>query len=70
MEQGPRPTPQNYRRTFITPPTLRRVDLAFSERQRALSRLGDIWIPKSAISSNHFVQLYIPGVEDLFQAGD
>jgi hypothetical protein len=33
-------------------------------------RLGDIWIPKLVISPNHFVRLYIPGVEDLFQVGD
>jgi hypothetical protein len=33
-------------------------------------RLGDIWVPKLAMSPNHFVRLYIPGVEDLFQVGD
>jgi len=33
-------------------------------------RLGDIWIPKLVVSPNHFVKLYIPGVEDLFQVGD
>jgi hypothetical protein len=33
-------------------------------------RLGDVWIPKSAVSPNHFVRLYIPSVEDLFQTGD
>jgi hypothetical protein len=33
-------------------------------------RLGDIWIPKSTPSANHFPRLYIPRVEDLFQAGD
>jgi len=43
-------------------------DLA--ERQASIPRLGDIWIPKSAISPNHFVRLYIPGVEDLYQEGD
>ncbi len=32
--------------------------------------VGDIWIPKLAVSPNHFVRLYIPGVEDLFQEGD
>ncbi len=42
----------------------------FAERQSSVSRLGDIWIPKSALSPNHFVRLYIPGVEDLFQEGD
>jgi len=33
-------------------------------------RLGDIWIPKSTPSANHFPRFYIPGVEDLFQTGD
>jgi hypothetical protein len=39
MEQGPRPTHQNYIRAFTIPPTLRRVDPAFSEIHRALPRL-------------------------------
>jgi len=42
----------------------------FVERQCSVPRLGDVWIPKSAVSPNHFVRLYIPGVEDLFQEGD
>jgi hypothetical protein len=46
------------------------VDPAYSARQSALPRLEDIWIPKSAASLNHFVRLFIPGIEDLFQAGD
>jgi len=33
-------------------------------------RLGDIWIPKLVASPNHFVRLYILGVENLFQVGD
>jgi len=49
---------------------LRRVAPAYAERQRALTRLRDIWIPKSAASPNHFVRLYILGVEDLFQEGN
>ncbi len=35
-----------------------------------MSRLGDIWVPKSPVSPNHFPRLYIPGVEDLFEVGD
>ncbi len=35
-----------------------------------MPRLGDIWVPKLAVSPNHFVKLYIPDVEDLFQVGD
>jgi hypothetical protein len=46
------------------------VDSAFSEQQQALRRLGDIWIPKAAISPNHFVRLFIPSIENLFQVGD
>jgi len=41
-----------------------------AERQANIPRLGDIWIPRSAISPNHFVRLYILGVEDLYQEGD
>jgi hypothetical protein len=70
MEQGGGHQPQNYRATFTSPPILRKVAPAYSEKQRALPRLGDIWVPKSVASPNHFVQLYILGVEDLFQEGD
>ncbi len=70
MEQGPGPAHQSHRRVSSTPPTLRRVAPALSERPRAIPRLGDIWVPKSEISPNHFVRLFIPGIEDLFQVGD
>ncbi len=70
MEQGPGHAPQNFKSTFTSPPILRRVAPAFSERQCVIPRLGDIWVPKAAMSPNHFVRLYIPGVEDLFQARD
>ncbi len=61
---------QYYRHSTITPRTLRRITLVFAERQRSVPRLGDIWIPKLVASPNHFVRLYIPSVEDLFQVGD
>jgi len=70
MEQGGGHRPQSYRPNFISPPILRRVAPLYAERQCGLPKLGDIWIPKSAVSPNHFVRLYIPGVEDLFQEGD
>ncbi len=35
-----------------------------------MPRLGDVWVPKLAMSPNHFIRLYIPSVEDLFQTGD
>ncbi len=43
---------------------------SFAEKQRSVPRLGDIWIPKSVVSPNHFARFYIHGVEDLFQIGD
>jgi len=49
---------------------LHRVTPSFAERHRNVPRLGDIWVPKSAVSPNHFTRFYIPGVEDLFQIGD
>jgi hypothetical protein len=70
MEQGDGHQPQNYKRNTITLPTLCRVTPLFVERQRSVPRLGDIWIPKLVVTPNHFVRLYIPGVEDLFQVGD
>jgi hypothetical protein len=70
MEQGGGHQPHNYRPNSTIPPTLRRVSPIFAERQRNVPRVGDIWIPKLAMSPNHFVRLYILGVEDLFQEGD
>jgi len=70
MEQRDGCQPQNYRRNSTTPPILCRITPLLVERQRSVPRLGDIWIPKLAVLPNHFVRLYIPGVEDLFQVGD
>jgi len=49
---------------------LRRVSASLPEMQCCVPRLGDIWVPKSAVSPNHFTRFYIPGVEYLFQIGD
>jgi len=70
MEQGGGCRPQSYRPNSTSPPILRRVTPLFAKRQRGVPRLGDIWIPKIDVSPNHFVRLYIPGVEDLFQEGN
>jgi len=70
MEQGDGHQPQNYRCNSTTPPILRRVTPSFVERQSSVPGLGDIWVPKLAVSPNHFVRLYIPSVEDLFQVGN
>jgi hypothetical protein len=67
MEQGGGRRPQHYKPNFTIPPILRRVSPIFAERQHSVSKVSDIWIPKLAVSPNHFVRLYIPGVEDLFQ---
>ncbi len=70
MDQGDGCQSQSSRLNTITPRTLRRVEPSFSERQCSVPRIGDIWIPRFAVSPNHFVRLYISGVEGLFQAGD
>jgi hypothetical protein len=54
----------------ISLPTLRKVNPEFAERQSSIPRVGDVWIPRSEISPNHFIRLYVPGVEDLFAEGD
>jgi len=66
MEQGGGHAPRNFRTASTSPPTLRRVAPDLAKRQCSVPRLGDIWIPRSEVSPNHFVRLYIPGVEDLF----
>jgi hypothetical protein len=70
MEQEGGRQPHIYRPNSTSPPILRRISPMFAERQRGIPRLGDIWVPRTAVSPNHFVRLYIPGVEDLFQEGD
>jgi hypothetical protein len=49
---------------------LRRISVSLPKRQSSVPRLGDVWVPKSAVSPNHFTRFYIPGIEDLFQVGD
>jgi hypothetical protein len=70
METGGGPQSRIFRGNITTPPTLRRVAPEFAERQHSVPRLGDIWISRSEVSPNHFVRLYILGVQDLFQVGD
>jgi hypothetical protein len=70
MEQEDGTQPQSYRHNTTTPRTWRRIIPSPAERSRSVPRIGDIWIPKLAMSPNHFVRLYILGVEDLFQVGD
>jgi hypothetical protein len=70
MEQGDGGRPHNYKGNITTPHTLRRVSPSVPERQCSVPRIGDNWIPKLFASPNHFIKLYIPSVEDLFQNGD
>jgi hypothetical protein len=70
MEQGGGHRPQNRRPNSTSPLILSRVTPLFTKKQRSVPRLGDIWVPKIVVSPNHFVRLYIPGVEDLFREGD
>jgi hypothetical protein len=70
MEQTDGYPSHSYKRSTTTSHTLRRVTPIFAERQRSVPRLGDLWIPKSSVSPNHFPRFYILGVEDLFQVGD
>jgi hypothetical protein len=70
METGGGHAPPNSSPVSISLPTLRRVSPEFAERQSSIPRVGDVWIPKSEVSPNHFIRLYVPGVEDLFAPGD
>jgi len=70
MEQRDGCQSHGYRHNTTTLRTLHKVTPMFAERQRGVPRLGDIWIPKAAVSPNHFARFYIPGVEDLFHTGD
>ncbi len=62
--------PQSSSPVSISLPTLRRVNLECAERQSSVPRLGDVWVPRSEVSPNHFIRLYVPSVEELFAEGD
>lgn len=70
MEQGVGNQPPSYRGNTTILHTLRIISSSTPERQNRTPRIGDIWIPRLCVSPNHFVRLYIPGVEDLFQIGN
>jgi hypothetical protein len=70
MEQEDGFQMQDFQNNIILRPTLHRVSTHRSERQRQMSRIGDIWIPFSPVSPNHFNNFFILGVENLFQAKD
>jgi hypothetical protein len=70
METGGGHAPPNSSPVSISLPTLRRVSPEFAERQTSIPRVGDVWIPKAEVSPNHFIRLYVPGVEDLFVPRD
>ncbi len=70
MEPEDGHAPQSSSPVSISLPTLRRVNPKFAERQSSIPRVGDVWIPRSEISPNHFIRLYVPGVESLFVEGD
>ncbi len=55
---------------IISRRTLRRVTPSSAEEVHSIPRVGDIWVPISMPTANHFPRIYIPGVEDLFQTGD
>ncbi len=61
---------QSYKNNISTPHTLRRFSPLVLKRQCNVPRIRDIWVPKLSVSPNHFIKLYILGVEDLFQNGN
>ncbi len=41
-----------------------------SNKTKEIPKVGDIYIPHSTRSPNHFTKFFIPGIEVLFQAND
>jgi hypothetical protein len=50
----------NFKGDYISLPTLRNVTTSRFERLRGTPKVGDIWVPKTIILSNHFVNFLIP----------
>jgi hypothetical protein len=50
--------------------TSHRSTRIMSDRAKEVPRVGDILIPNSARSPNHFTRFFMPEIEVLFQAGD
>jgi hypothetical protein len=61
---------QDFKNNIILPPTLCGVSTHRSERQRQVLQIGDVWIPFSPVSPNHFIKFFILGIEDLFWTRD
>ncbi len=70
MEQEDGFQAQDFKDNIILPPTLCGVSTHKSERQRQVPRIGDVWIPFSPNSVNHFSKFFISGIKDLFWIGD
>ncbi len=70
MDQMDGSQPPECSTNIISRRTLRRVTPSSAEEVHSIPRVGDIWVPISMPTANHFPRIYIPGVEDLFQTGD
>jgi hypothetical protein len=58
MEQEDGFQAQDFIDNITLPPILRRVATHKLEKQRQMPQIGDIWIPFSPISQNHFNRFF------------
>jgi hypothetical protein len=70
MEQAVDAQVQNYNNSSTSPCILHGSTHIASNKTKEIFRVGDIWIPHSTRSPNHFTKFFIPGIEVLFQIGD
>jgi hypothetical protein len=56
-------------RLFLLHTSLNIYNFGFGEED-VIPRIGDIWVPRSCYSPNHFICFFILGIEHLLQVGD
>jgi hypothetical protein len=70
MEQGAGTKMQSYNSSSTSLRTSHKSTHIVSNGAKEIPRVGDIWIPYSARSPDHFTRFFILEIEVLFQSDD
>jgi hypothetical protein len=70
MEQVAGTQVQNCNSNSTSPRTLHRSTHIVSDKTKKIPKAGDIWIPHSTRSPDHFTRFFMFIIEVLFQVGD
>jgi hypothetical protein len=70
MEQMAGTKMQSCGKNSTSPHTSHKSTHILLNKTKEVPRVGNIWIPYSSRSPNHFTKFFIPEIEVLFQSGD